>query len=71
MSLAAPPPHTHTPWGRSFLGTEGLSAHGLTVDHYYRPLNEQPRYQARKQRSDVDYDHIESMDVELVNAHIR
>ena len=55
----------------AFLGAEGLSAHGLTVDHYYRPLNEQPRYQARQIRADVDYDHIESMDVELVNAHIR
>lgn len=40
------------------------------MDHYYLPLNEQPRYQARQIRSDVDYDHIESMDVQLVNNHI-
>jgi uridine kinase len=42
----------------------------LTVDHYYLPLDRQPRYQARKQRIDVDYDHIESMDVELVGQHL-
>eukprot|EP00466_Bigelowiella_natans_P007127 jgi/Bigna1/146375/aug1.113_g21083 len=40
------------------------------VDHYYLPLNRQPKYQERKMRSDVDYDHIESMDIELVNEHI-
>merc|ERR1712217_235187 len=42
----------------------------LTVDHYYLPLDRQPKYQARKQRIDVDYDHIESMDVELVGQHL-
>ena len=42
----------------------------LTVDHYYLPLDRQPKYQARKLRSDVDYDAIESMDAELVNEHI-
>eukprot|EP00617_Octactis_speculum_P006286 CAMPEP_0185777964 /NCGR_PEP_ID=MMETSP1174-20130828/91268_1 /TAXON_ID=35687 /ORGANISM="Dictyocha speculum, Strain CCMP1381" /LENGTH=508 /DNA_ID=CAMNT_0028466539 /DNA_START=20 /DNA_END=1546 /DNA_ORIENTATION=+ len=54
----------------TFLGNEGLSAHGLTVDHYYLPLDRQPRYLIRQQRSDCDYDHIESMDVDLVNQHI-
>lgn len=42
----------------------------LTVDHYYLPLDRQPKYQARQQRSDVDYDAIESMDAALVNEHI-
>jgi len=52
------------------LRNRGMPATPLTVDHYYLPLNRQPKYQARKQRSDVDYDHIESMDIELVNEHI-
>jgi len=52
------------------LRNKGMPAHPLTVDHYYLPLNRQPRYQARKMRSDVDYDHIESMDVDLINEHI-
>ncbi len=38
------------------------------VDHYYLPLDRQPRYQARKERGDVDYDSIESMDVKLVQV---
>lgn len=49
----------------------GFSAKPLTVDHYYLPLDQQPKYQARKQRIDVDYDHIESMDVELVGKHLK
>jgi len=48
----------------------GFAAKPLTVDHYYLPLDLQPKYQARKQRIDVDYDHIESMDVELVGKHL-
>jgi uridine kinase len=42
----------------------------MTVDHYYLPLDRQPRYLPRKERGDVDYDHIESMDISLVNEHI-
>lgn len=53
-----------------YLSNEGMHSEVLTVDHYYLPLDRQPRYQPRKQRSDVDYDHIESMDVDLVNDHI-
>merc|ERR1712151_1004714 len=53
-----------------YLGNAGYLAKSLTVDHYYLPLDRQPKYQARKQRSDVDYDHIESMDVELVGEHL-
>jgi len=52
------------------LRNRGMPACPLTVDHYYLPLNRQPKYQERKMRSDVDYDHIESMDIELVNEHI-
>jgi uridine kinase len=53
-----------------YLQNTGYVAKPLTVDHYYLPLDRQPKYQARKQRSDVDYDHIESMDVELVGQHL-
>lgn len=53
-----------------YLSNEGMPSAVLTVDHYYLPLDRQPRYQPRKQRSDVDYDHIESMDIDLVNDHI-
>lgn len=53
-----------------YLQNEGFVARPLTVDHYYLPLNRQPRYQARQQRIDVDYDHIESMDVDLVGEHL-
>jgi uridine kinase len=53
-----------------YLQNCGYVAKPLTVDHYYLPLDRQPKYQARKQRSDVDYDHIESMDVELVGQHL-
>ncbi len=41
---------------------------GPAVDHYYLPLDRQPRYQLRQDRSDVDYDSIESMDVKLVQV---
>jgi uridine kinase len=53
-----------------YLQGHGFDAKPLTVDHYYLPLDRQPKYQARKQRIDVDYDHIESMDVELVGKHL-
>jgi uridine kinase len=53
-----------------YLRNVGFVAKPLTVDHYYLPLDRQPKYQERKQRSDVDYDHIESMDVELVGQHL-
>lgn len=47
-----------------------MSAALLSVDDYYHPLDRQPRYAARKLRSDVDYDHIESLDVDLATDHI-
>lgn len=53
-----------------YLKNEGLMSTLLSVDHYYLPLDRQPKYQARKMREDVDYDSIESMDVELVNEHL-
>lgn len=53
-----------------YLRNVGLVGKSLTVDHYYLPLNRQPKYQARQLRSDVDYDHVESMDVDLVGEHI-
>eukprot|EP00913_Durusdinium_trenchii_P009210 g8658.t1 len=76
-----------------YLQNNGFAAKPLTVDHYYLPLDRQPKYQdpramshrkrrksspfrvcrfgpARKQRSDVDYDHIESMDVQLICEHL-
>jgi len=53
-----------------YLRNLGLTSKALTVDHYYLPLDRQPKYQARKQRSDIDYDAIESMDTVLVNEHI-
>eukprot|EP00747_Dinoflagellata_sp_TGD_P161774 gnl/TRDRNA2_/TRDRNA2_178661_c0_seq1.p1 gnl/TRDRNA2_/TRDRNA2_178661_c0~~gnl/TRDRNA2_/TRDRNA2_178661_c0_seq1.p1 ORF type:complete len:512 (+),score=98.24 gnl/TRDRNA2_/TRDRNA2_178661_c0_seq1:72-1607(+) len=53
-----------------YLENRGMVAKPLTVDHYYLPLDRQPKYQARKMRSDVDYDSIESMDVDLVGQHL-
>lgn len=53
-----------------YLQNKGYVAKPLTVDHYYLPLDRQPKYQIRQQRIDVDYDHIESMDVELVGKHL-
>lgn len=53
-----------------YLQAQGFDAKPLTVDHYYLPLDRQPKYQARKQRIDVDYDHIESMDVDLVGQQL-
>lgn len=53
-----------------YLSNLGFVAKSLTVDHYYLPLDRQPKYQIKQQRSDVDYDHIESMDVELVGQHL-
>mmetsp|Transcript_52786 Transcript_52786/g.125653 ORF Transcript_52786/g.125653 Transcript_52786/m.125653 type:complete len:514 (-) Transcript_52786:1-1542(-) len=48
----------------------GVRASPLTVDHYYLPLDEQPKFKVRGERGDVDYDSIESMDLVLVQKHI-
>jgi len=53
-----------------YLQNVGFVAKPLSVDHYYLPLDCQPQYKKRKLRSDVDYDHIESMDVDLVGQHL-
>lgn len=53
-----------------YLANAGFHAVPLSVDHYYLPLDQQPKYKVRSQRSDVDYDSIEAMDVPLVNEHI-
>mmetsp|Transcript_51019 Transcript_51019/g.127048 ORF Transcript_51019/g.127048 Transcript_51019/m.127048 type:complete len:519 (+) Transcript_51019:39-1595(+) len=52
------------------LQNAGISSSPLTVDHYYLPLDQQPKYKVRKDRNDVDYDSIESMDLDLVQDHI-
>eukprot|EP00933_Yihiella_yeosuensis_P037765 TRINITY_DN31760_c0_g1_i1.p1 TRINITY_DN31760_c0_g1~~TRINITY_DN31760_c0_g1_i1.p1 ORF type:complete len:528 (-),score=104.72 TRINITY_DN31760_c0_g1_i1:127-1710(-) len=54
-----------------YLQNAGFAAKPLTVDHYYLPLARQPKYQLRQQVSDVDWDHVESMDLELVSEHIK
>ena len=53
-----------------YLRNLGHVSKPLTVDHYYLPLDRQPRYKKRKLRSDVDYDAVESMDSALVAEHI-
>jgi uridine kinase len=53
-----------------YLSNFGYHAVALSVDHYYLPLDRQPKYALRHDRADVDYDHIEAMDLPLVNAHV-
>jgi len=53
-----------------YLQNSGYVAKALSVDHYYLPLDRQPKYRKTQKRSDVDYDHIESMDVDLVGEHL-
>mmetsp|Transcript_23000 Transcript_23000/g.62441 ORF Transcript_23000/g.62441 Transcript_23000/m.62441 type:complete len:453 (-) Transcript_23000:293-1651(-) len=53
-----------------YLANAGYKAVPLSVDHYYLPLDRQPRYQIRGDRGDVDYDAIESMDIPLVSEHV-
>ena len=53
-----------------YLSNFGYHAVALSVDHYYLPLDRQPQYQLRSDRSDVDYDSIDAMDVVLVNEHV-
>lgn len=53
-----------------YLRNLGHVAVGLTVDHYYLPLDRQPKFLVRGERTDVDYDAVESMDAVLVNEHI-
>ena len=48
----------------------GFEAKPLSVDHYYHSLHEQPRFKERGRKEDIDFDHIEAMDVHLVNQHV-
>jgi len=52
------------------LANAGYEAKPLSVDHYYLGIEDQPRLKIRRVRNDIDYDHIESMDVALVNQHL-
>lgn len=51
-----------------YLKNAGYEARPLSVDHYYLELPDQPKFKIRNNRSDVNYDHIEAMDVPLVRA---
>lgn len=53
-----------------YLKNAGYEARPLSVDHYYLELTDQPKFKIRNNRADVNYDHIEAMDVPLANAHI-
>ena len=53
-----------------YLKNFGYEARPLSVDHYYLELPDQPKFKIRNNRADVNYDHIEAMDVPLANAHI-
>jgi len=53
-----------------YLNNIGRPAIPLTVDHYYLPLAEQPDMIKYKDRTKVDYDSIQSMDIELVQKHL-
>jgi uridine kinase len=53
-----------------YLKNSGYEARPLSVDHYYLELPDQPKFKERSNRADVNYDHIEAMDVPLANAHI-
>jgi len=53
-----------------YLKNSGFEAKPLSVDHYYLELPDQPKFKIRSNRADVNYDHIEAMDVALANAHI-
>lgn len=43
----------------------------LSIDDYYLPLVDQPKYKARQQVSDIDFDAPESLDWDLVHEHIK
>jgi len=54
-----------------YLKNEGFLSGLLSVDHYYLPLAEQPKFiESGGDREAVDYDSIESMDIELVNKQM-
>jgi uridine kinase len=53
-----------------YLKNYGYPSRELSVDHYYLNLEDQPKFKVRGERTDVDYDHIESMDIPMVSDHI-
>lgn len=53
-----------------YLANKGYRASPLSVDAYYLPLDRQPKYLLRQKREDIDYDHLESVDLALVYEHI-
>jgi len=53
-----------------YLRNYGFHAKALSVDHYYFSLPDQPRFKIRGLRTDVDYDSLDSMDVDLVGQHV-
>lgn len=53
-----------------YLRNAGLVAQPLSIDDYYLPLAEQPKYKVRQQLSDIDFDAPESLDWDLVHQHI-
>lgn len=53
-----------------YLRNEGLMSKLLSVDHYYLPLPDQPKFIETGDRDAVDYDSVEAMDIELVNKQM-
>jgi len=54
-----------------YLRNAGMIGQPLSIDDYYLPLEDQPKYQARQQLSDIDFDAPESLDWDLVHEHIK
>merc|ERR1711907_828021 len=54
-----------------YLRNAGIVGQPLSIDDYYLPLEDQPKYKARKQLSDIDFDAPESLDWDLVHEHIK
>jgi uridine kinase len=54
-----------------YLKNDGFMSRLLSVDHYYLPLDEQPKFiESNGNREAVDYDSIEAMDIPLVNKQM-
>lgn len=53
-----------------YLRNAGIFGQPLSIDDYYLPLDEQPKYKARREITDIDFDAPESLDWKLVHEHI-
>jgi len=53
-----------------YLRNAGMFGQPLSIDDYYLPLEEQPKYLLRQQLSDIDFNAPESLDWNLVHEHI-